>query len=140
MKAFTYERAQSAEQAAKAAASPGTRFIAGGTNLLDLITRDESRHSFFYYRQADLRLRRPAVARIARLLVDRFWAPVGSGVQPQGELRFMAGYLFADAPGRAAARKADETIRKLPGFTTVRLLEDWLDRFANGGTNGNRDA
>ncbi len=109
------------------------------TALLDRIARDESRHFFFYYRQADLRLRRPAVARIARLLVDRFWAPVGSGVQPGSELRFMAGYLFADAQGRAAARKADETIRKLPGFTTVRLLEDWLDRFANGGWNGNHN-
>jgi len=108
------------------------------TALLDRITRDESRHFFYYYRQAALRLRRPAVSRIARLLVDRFWAPVGSGVQPQSELCFMADYLFAGAPGRAAARKADETIRKLPGFTTVRLLEDWLDRFAYGGRNGNR--
>ena len=106
------------------------------SELLERITRDESRH-FFYYRQAELRLRRPAVARVTRLLIDRFWAPVGSGVQPQRELRFMAGYLFSDVRGRAAARKADETIRKLPGFATVRLLEHWLDRFANGGMNGN---
>jgi hypothetical protein len=108
------------------------------SELLERITRDESRHFFFYYRQAELRLRRPAVARVARLLVDRFWAPVGSGVQPQRELRFLARYLFSDARGRAAARKADETIRRLPGFATVGLLESWLDRFADGGLNGDR--
>ena len=38
MKAFTYERAASPAQAAEAAArKPGARFIAGGTNLLDLM-------------------------------------------------------------------------------------------------------
>ena len=38
MKPFTYERANSVEAAAKAAASvQGARFIAGGTNLLDLM-------------------------------------------------------------------------------------------------------
>ena len=38
MKAFTYERARSPAEAASAAArSPGARFIAGGTNLLDLM-------------------------------------------------------------------------------------------------------
>ena len=38
MKAFTYERATSVEQAASMAASnPDARFIAGGTNLLDLM-------------------------------------------------------------------------------------------------------
>jgi hypothetical protein len=104
------------------------------SELLARITRDESRHFFFYYRQAEARLQRPAVARVARFLVDRFWAPVGSGVQPPSELRFMASYLFSDARGRAAAHKADETIRRLPGFATVGLLESWLDRFANGGT------
>src|SRR5262249_22573789 len=108
------------------------------TELLERITLDEARHFFFYYRQAELRLRQPAAARIARLLVDRFWAPVGSGVQPSGELVFMASYLFGGSRGRAAARRADATIRKLPGFTTVRLLESWLDRFANGGRHGNR--
>jgi xanthine dehydrogenase YagS FAD-binding subunit len=38
MRTFTYERATSApDAAAKAAATPGAKFIAGGTNLLDLM-------------------------------------------------------------------------------------------------------
>jgi len=37
MKAFTYERATSLEGAVQAARQPGARFIAGGTNLLDLM-------------------------------------------------------------------------------------------------------
>jgi xanthine dehydrogenase YagS FAD-binding subunit len=37
MKAFTYERAASPIEAAKAARVPGAKFIAGGTNLLDLM-------------------------------------------------------------------------------------------------------
>jgi hypothetical protein len=114
------------------------------TELLNRITLDESRHFYFYYRQAERRLARPGVARIARWLVDRFWAPVGSGVQPREELTFLAGYLFSDADGRAAARKVDDTIRRLPGFSKARLLEAWMDRFveprdgAKGKQHGNR--
>ncbi|RZA28928.1 MAG: xanthine dehydrogenase family protein subunit M, partial [Lysobacteraceae bacterium] len=38
MKAFTYERAKTPQEAAAAAARiPNTRFVAGGTNLLDLM-------------------------------------------------------------------------------------------------------
>ena len=37
MKAFTYERASSLAQAAQASTRPGAKFIAGGTNLLDLM-------------------------------------------------------------------------------------------------------
>ena len=104
--------------------------------LLERIMRDESRHFFFYYRQAEARLRRPGAARVARLLVDRFWAPVGSGVGQPGELEFMAGYLFAGDEGRAAARKVDDTIQRLPGFATARLLDAWMDRHVGGGRNG----
>ena len=38
MKAFSYERARTpAEAAAAVARQPGAKFIAGGTNLLDLM-------------------------------------------------------------------------------------------------------
>jgi hypothetical protein len=113
------------------------------TGLLERIMLDESRHFFFYYRQAELRLGGRGAARMTRLVVDRFWAPVGSGEQPLEEVRFLAGYLFSGAEGRAAVQKVDATIRRLPGFTGARLLEAWVDRFvgppaatsaaANGG-------
>jgi hypothetical protein len=101
-------------------------------DLLERIVLDESRHFFFYFRQAEMRMQRRPVARTARILVDRFWAPVGSGVQPDAELRFLATYLFGGPEGRAAARKVDETIRRLPGFETVQLLESWMDRHVGG--------
>ncbi|MHA4738206.1 FAD binding domain-containing protein [Dyadobacter sp. MSC1_007] len=37
MKSFTYERAETPAQAAAAASKPGAKFLAGGTNLLDLM-------------------------------------------------------------------------------------------------------
>jgi len=114
------------------------------TDLLERIVRDESRHFFFYYRQAEIRLARLSVSRVARVIVDRFWAPVGTGVQPREELCFLAAYLFSGDEGRAAARKVDDTIRRLPGFAGARLLEAWMDRFVapgatKGDTHGNRD-
>src|SRR5205085_7648739 len=46
MRPFSYERAQSAQQAAQAAAeAPGARFLAGGTNLLDLMKLEIERPS-----------------------------------------------------------------------------------------------
>ncbi len=44
MRAFTYERAKTPQEAAAAVArTPGARFIAGGTNLLDLMKLDIER-------------------------------------------------------------------------------------------------
>jgi hypothetical protein len=101
--------------------------------LLHRIACDETRHFGFYYQQAERRLASAGARRVARWLVDRFWAPVGSGVQPEGEVRFLARFLFADAAGRAAARRVDATIRRLPGFADVRLLDAWVDRLAGEG-------
>src|SRR5207247_5849133 len=86
------------------------------SELLARITRDESRHFSFYYREAERRLARPGAARVARFLVDRFWAPVGSRVQPDEEVSFLTRYLMTGEEGRCAARRVDGQIRKLPGF------------------------
>jgi len=95
--------------------------------ILARIMRDEMRHFSFYYHEAEKRLVRPTTARIARALVDRFWAPVGSAEQPLEETRFLATYLFSGPTGRAAARRVDEKIRRLPGFAGVALVEAWID-------------
>ena len=49
-------------------------------------------------------------------------------MQPDPEVRFLAGFLFGGAAGLAAARKIDATIRRLPGFEDVALTEAWLER------------
>ncbi len=106
--------------------------------LLSRIMRDESRHFGFYFHQAEERLRRPQTAHRVRMLVEHFWAPVGVGVQPVEETRFLARYLFSTPAGRAAARQVDETIRRLPGFEQLPLLEAWLDRELADRPDGSR--
>ena len=98
------------------------------SELLARIIRDESRHFFFYYKQAERRLAKPCVARVTRFLVERFWAPVGTGVQPADELRFLAATLLGGPEGQAAARKVDDTIRRLPGMAKLPLLCEWVER------------
>ena len=53
--------------------------------------------------------------------------------------------LYRKSDGRVAARKVDDTIRRLPGFAAVGLLEAWMDRFvevsprSKGESYGDRD-
>jgi rubrerythrin len=91
------------------------------------LARDESRHFAFYFEQARRRLEAPRTQALARRLVRWFWAPVGSGVEGDAEARFLAAHLFGDDEARAALRKADETIRALPGMAGLPLLESWVD-------------
>ena len=99
------------------------------TELLGQIMRDELRHFHFYFEQAERRLAASATTRrVTRALVARFWDPVGAGVQPDEEARFLATYLFSGRDGRAAAQTIDRTIRRLPGFADLPLLEAWMER------------
>jgi len=91
--------------------------------LLGRIVKDERRHYAFYYNQARMRLDGNARAqRLVRWVLDKLWAPVGSGVRPQEETDFVVLHLFGDEPGRAAVREMESELSKLPGLEGMRLM------------------
>lgn len=96
--------------------------------LLKRIVADEARHFSFYMWQAKQRLDKPSVQRRVRAIMDRMYQPVGTNHQPDALARWVSGYLFDGDEGRAAARRVDRTIAKLPGFADAKLLSSWLER------------
>jgi rubrerythrin len=92
-------------------------------DVLQRIIKDERRHFAFYRAQAQMRLRRSEQARkVTRWAMERFWAPVGTGVRPQEETDFVVAWLFGGPEGAAAAEEMDATIANLPGFRGSLLI------------------
>ena len=85
--------------------------------LLQAIIKDERRHFAFYRAQARMRLARSKQARtITRWAMEHLWAPVGTGVRPQGETDFVVHSLFGDADGMVAVKEMEHTLAELPGL------------------------
>jgi hypothetical protein len=94
------------------------------SELLGRIMRQEGRHIDFYAAQARARLTGNRRAqRITRSALAHFWRPVGSGVMPSAETRFLNGYLMGGDDGLRAARRIDANIARLPGLDGLHLLE-----------------
>ncbi|HET7652227.1 MAG TPA: hypothetical protein VFK42_04265 [Acidimicrobiales bacterium] len=93
--------------------------------LLRRIMRQEGRHIDVYASEARRRLRGSRAARrTTRLALSRFWSPVGAGVMPDGEVRFLVRHLFAsDDTGRAIADRIDRRIDALPGLAGLDLVK-----------------
>ncbi|MDQ0042727.1 FAD binding domain-containing protein [Variovorax boronicumulans] len=108
MKPFTYERAQSATEAAAAvAANPGAKFIAGGTNLLDLMK---------------LQIEAPVhLVDVNRLALDR--------IEPTSE-----GGLRIGALVRNTDLAADERVRRDYGVLSRALLAGASGQLRNKAT------
>jgi hypothetical protein len=92
--------------------------------LLRRIMRQEGRHIDFYAAQAKSRLADSRAAqRLTRTALRRLWAPVGSGVMPTDETRFLVGHLFSDDTGLATAQRIDRQIDRRPGLAGLHLVE-----------------
>ena len=63
-----------------------------------------------------------------RAIMDRLYVPVGTNHQPDELAKWVSGCLFDTDEGRAAARRVDRTIAKLPGFSDAQFLGNWLAR------------
>jgi hypothetical protein len=93
--------------------------------LLRRIMRQEGRHIDFYVAQAKGRLGESRAAQhLTRAALRRFWGPVGSGVMPREEIRFLVGHLFSDDSGLATAQRIDRNIDRLPGLAGLHLVEN----------------
>ncbi len=98
------------------------------TELLRRIMRQEGRHIDFYASEAARRLGASRAAqRMTRFALRHYWGPVGSGVMPKQEIRFLGTYLFGDERGREAARRIDRHIDRLPGLDGLHLVEHAVD-------------
>ena len=92
--------------------------------VLRRIMRQEARHIEFYRAQARDRLAASGRARwLTRHALRRFWNPVGAGVMPADEVRFVSRHLFGGDDGLEAARRIDRRIHRLPGLAGLDLLQ-----------------
>lgn len=93
------------------------------TELLRRIMRQEGRHIDFYATEARKRLAVDGRAqRLTRWALSHLWRPVGSGVMPAAEVRFLVRHLFGDDEGQSAAARIDRRIDQLPGQAGLGLL------------------
>ena len=106
--------------------------------LLRRIMRQEGRHIDFYMAQARARLAGSRTAqRLVRFSLAHWWAPVGAGVMPRNEVRFLAGHLFGDEKGGVQAERVDRQIDRLPGLEGLHLLSGAVkDAVRKGGLIG----
>jgi hypothetical protein len=101
------------------------------TELLHRIMRQEGRHIDYYSTEARARLGcSRAARRVTRMALQKFWGPVGTGVQPEEEVGFVVDYLFGDPPGLSAAARIDRNIDRLPGLEGLGLVSGVVHRFA----------
>jgi rubrerythrin len=91
--------------------------------MLRRIMKQEGRHIDFYSAQASKRLGDNRRAQwLTRQALIRFWAPVGSDVMPEPEVRHLISYLFGGEDGAAMAARIDRRIDTLPGLGGLGLV------------------
>jgi hypothetical protein len=97
--------------------------------LLKRIAQQETKHVAFYATQARDRLAKSKKAQvIARFALRKAWAPVGSGISPESEVKHVMGQLFGGTEGRRLIRDIDSHIARLPGLEGLTIVESALDK------------
>ncbi|MFV0450795.1 MAG: ferritin-like domain-containing protein [Propioniciclava sp.] len=91
--------------------------------LLKRIAQQETRHTAFYSTQARAALERsPSAGKLVRLVMDKGWRPVGSGMMDTAEVKHVMGYLFT---GQAETLdKLDQSVARLPGLEDLTIFRN----------------
>lgn len=103
------------------------------TQILNAVIREESAHNQFYWSVAKLELKKNEFARkLARFVVERFWAPVGQGSLAQERTEYVIGALFGDLDSlEVIDTKVTKRVRQLPGFDGITKITDTISRISS---------
>jgi rubrerythrin len=95
--------------------------------LLRRIAKQETRHVAFYVSQARERLAKSTRAqKLTRLLLSKFWAPVGSSISEKSDVQFVFKQIMSGPDGRREIEKLDSNIASLPGMKGLTIFEKAL--------------
>lgn len=95
--------------------------------LLRRIGQQETRHVAFYTTQARERLEKSSRAQgLVRLILDKVWRPVGSGIMHETEVKHVMGHLFAGHGEELD--KLDKRLQRLPGLEGLTVFRSAFRR------------
>ncbi len=102
------------------------------SHILSAVIREESAHNQFYWSVARLELRKNQFAqKLARFVVEKFWAPVGQGSLARARTEYVIGVLFKDKDALSVMDKTvTKRVRQLPGFDDITKMTDTIGRIA----------
>jgi len=104
------------------------------THIVTAIVREESVHAQFYRSVARLELERSDFARkMARWVIDRFWAPVGQGSLAKNRTEYAVRLLFStDNALEGLDKTVTQRLRALPGFDGITKITDTIGGIVEG--------
>jgi rubrerythrin len=108
------------------------------TYIVNGIIREEAIHAQFYRSVARLELQKNEFAqKMARWVIDHFWAPVGQGSIARSRTEYTIATLFAgDQAMEALDRTVTQRVRQLPGFADITKITDTIGQMAENAVMG----
>ena len=107
-------------------------------HILEGIIREEAAHAQFYWSVARLELKKNEFAqKIARFVIEHFWAPVGTGSLAKPRTEYIIATLFGGKDGYEIVDKTvTQRLRQLPGFADITTINEVVERITeNSGLN-----
>jgi len=105
------------------------------THILQAIIREESAHNKFYWIIARLELGKNETARkIARLVLEKFWQPVGQGSLDKSRTNYILRTLFAGDGVEVLEKTVTQRVQQLPGFVGYSKVTDHIGGVVRAGS------
>lgn len=106
------------------------------THIVNGIIREEAVHAQFYRSVARLELEKNEFAqKMARWVIDHYWAPVGQGSLAKHRTEYTIGTLFAEDNAIDGLDKTvTQRVRSLPGFDGITKITDTIGGMARNAS------